>query len=177
MLWSVVLHGHRTWIDGWMSEYKFFGGYSLDSGFLILLFSFLLPSNKLVHAGTYTHVLDQCFSTPLKLLTPTSEPSGLFRFPGSTPTWVSPRRSMKAHEFLLLIFQISDLDAQIKWRSQHWLVLESPGALKIPCLGRGGTWVAQSVEHLTLGFSSGYDLMVCGFGTPSRTFCWWCRAC
>ena len=27
----------------------------------------------------------------------------------------------------------------------------------------GGAWVAQSVEHLTLDFSSGHDLMVCGF--------------
>ena len=27
-------------------------------------------------------------------------------------------------------------------------------------MGGGGTWVAQSVEHLTLGFSSGHDLMV-----------------
>ena len=25
----------------------------------------------------------------------------------------------------------------------------------------GGAWVAQSLEHLTLGFSSGHDLMVC----------------
>ena len=24
-------------------------------------------------------------------------------------------------------------------------------------------WVAQSVKHLTLGFGSGHDLMVCGF--------------
>ena len=26
-----------------------------------------------------------------------------------------------------------------------------------------GTWVAQSVMHLTLNFGSGHDLMVCGF--------------
>ena len=26
-----------------------------------------------------------------------------------------------------------------------------------------GTWVAQSVQHLTLGFGSGHDLSVCGF--------------
>ena len=27
----------------------------------------------------------------------------------------------------------------------------------------GARWVAQSVKHLTLGFSSGHDLMVGGF--------------
>ena len=26
-----------------------------------------------------------------------------------------------------------------------------------------GAWVAQPVKHLTLGFGSGHDLMVCGF--------------
>ena len=26
-----------------------------------------------------------------------------------------------------------------------------------------GAWVAQSGKHLTLGFSSGHDLVVCGF--------------
>ena len=43
----------------------------------------------------------------------------------------------------------------IKKRRQHQLneELNSPG----------GTWVAQSVEHLTLDFGSGHDLTVCGF--------------
>ena len=26
-----------------------------------------------------------------------------------------------------------------------------------------GIWLAQSVGHLSLGFSSGHDLLVCGF--------------
>ena len=33
-----------------------------------------------------------------------------------------------------------------------------------------GTWVAQSVKHLTLGFSSGNDLTVCGF-EPHEGLC------
>ena len=33
-----------------------------------------------------------------------------------------------------------------------------------------GTWVAQSIEHPTLDFSSGNDLMVCGF-EPSVRLC------
>ena len=37
----------------------------------------------------------------------------------------------------------------------------------LKCINRKkkrGTWVAQLVKHPTLGFGSGHDLMVCGFG-------------
>ena len=34
--------------------------------------------------------------------------------------------------------------------------------------GGWGTWVAQLVKHLTLGFSLGYDLKVCGFEPHAR---------
>ena len=39
-----------------------------------------------------------------------------------------------------------------------------------------GTWVAQLVKHLTLGFSSGLDLMVCGF-EPHVRLCTGYEAC
>ena len=34
-----------------------------------------------------------------------------------------------------------------------------------------GTWVAQSVKHMTLGFSSGHDLTVCEFKQIGRASC------
>ena len=39
-----------------------------------------------------------------------------------------------------------------------------------------GTWVAQSVEHLTLGIGSGHDLMVCGI-EPCAKLCTESKAC
>ena len=41
---------------------------------------------------------------------------------------------------------------------------------KLNAPGRQGAWVAQSLKHLTLGFSSGHDLMVHEF-EPHIGFC------
>lgn len=43
MLGTIGLHHHHTWRDGWVEEYKFFGGYSLNSGFFIPTFFFFFP--------------------------------------------------------------------------------------------------------------------------------------
>ena len=37
--------------------------------------------------------------------------------------------------------------------------------------GSGGTWVAQLVKHLTLDFSSGHDLKVCGIKPRHWALC------
>lgn len=58
MLETVALYHHLTWTEEWVDECKFFGGYSMNSGFHIFP-PFLLPSNKQVYADTYNHVLDQ----------------------------------------------------------------------------------------------------------------------
>ena len=43
-------------------------------------------------------------------------------------------------------------------KSIFWL-----GTLQDKKMNDCGAWVAQSVKRLTLGFGSGYDLVVCGF--------------
>ena len=40
-----------------------------------------------------------------------------------------------------------------------------------------GTWVAQLVKHLTLGFSSGHDLMASWVQASRRALSWHHRAC
>ena len=42
---------------------------------------------------------------------------------------------------------------------------------------RRGSWVAQSVKHLTFGFGSGYDLVVHEFKPHIGFYAWQCRPC
>lgn len=115
MLGTIGLHHHRTWRDGWVEEYKFFGGYSLNSGFFIptffFFFSFLLPSNTQVYADTYTHVLDQQVSTLLKLVTTCIRIIWILQIPRIHPYMILTQEINESSKFMLLIFQISDLDA------------------------------------------------------------------
>lgn len=57
MLGTIGLHHHRTWRDGWVEEYKFFGGYSLNSGFFIpTFFFFFFLFTSLQHASICRHI-------------------------------------------------------------------------------------------------------------------------
>ena len=51
-------------------------------------------------------------------------------------------------------------------RKTRWVRLQAQQGV---CLGFWGAWVAQSVEHLTLHFSSGHDLRVMG-SSPTLNF-------
>ena len=45
--------------------------------------------------------------------------------------------------------------------------VHTPSAFLLPGDMLGGAWVAQSVEHPTLDFGSGHDLMVHEFESPA----------
>ena len=79
--------------------------------------------------------------------------------------------------FLISVINAVKIKKERKQKIKHWLQQERTegGEIAGPRATRWrGAWVAQVVTRLTLGFSSGRDLMVCGIKAHIR-LCAVCR--